>query len=212
MNNYRENNNPLSVIGRNRFLEVCVKVKKAIVTASRVCLVGMFAIAITSIVSLTGNSWAMQSAMADSRPRLGLTVTGPNVAAVGRPLAGITVKLNNPGEEAPGSRLRIFIHDGEDRELRLEDFKVEVHEGNVWNEVQLEAIDGGVMGAIGADGQPHKEHHKRGGFTIGKQKNKVWQLRVTFRKAGRYSMVMAVSPDNGATHLAQPVSLSMEAL
>lgn len=214
MNNYRDNN-PLSLIGCNRFLEVWVKVEKVIVKASRVCLVGMLAIAIASIVSLTGNSWAMHSAMADSKPRLeprlGLTLTGPNVATAGKPLEGIIVRLNNPGEEAPDSRLRLFIHDGEDREFRLEDFKVEVHEGNVWNEVKLEATDGsGVMGAIGKDGEPHSEHHKRGGFTIGAKVNKVWQLRVTFSQSGRYSMVMAVSPDNGETQLAPPVGKSVE--
>jgi hypothetical protein len=64
---------------------------------------------------------------------------------------------------------------------------------------------------IGA-GKSYQGSHQRGGFAIGKNANIQWRLQLTFAVAGRYSVVMAVSPDNGSTHLAQPISFNVEAL
>ncbi|SJM90219.1 hypothetical protein [Crenothrix polyspora] len=73
-------------------------------------------------------------------------------------------------------------------------------------------IDAGIEAAKGAGaGKSYKGNHQRGGFAIGKNANIQWRLQLTFAVAGRYSVVMAVSPDNGSTHLAQPISFNVEA-
>jgi hypothetical protein len=212
MNKYRENGELSSLIACTGTLWTCGKIQKVGKTLLQLCLVSVLSITALSMLSLCGNDWVIGSSLADSHPKLGLNATGPNIAGVGQPLVGINVRLTNPGLAAPDSKIRIFIHDKEDRDLRLDDFKIDVREGDIWKAVPVEAIDGGVMGAIGADGKPHNERHKRGGFSIGDQANKLWHLRLTFRVRGHYSMVFVASPDNGATHLAQPVGLSVEAL
>lgn len=146
------------------------------------------------------------------RPTLKLGLEGPQTVKVGQPLEGLQIKLVNPGAAAPASRLRLFIHGDEKHELTVSDIRVDVKEGKTWREVPVEPIDGGVMGALGTEGRGHKNRHKRGGFAIARKMNRKWIIRVTFRKAGRYVVLTAVSPDNGSTHLAQPVSLTIEAL
>ncbi len=140
-----------------------------------------------------------------------LAVSGPGQVVVGKPFDGIKVQIFNRGLDAPNSRLRLIIHTEVDVELKTGDIKIEVKEGDSWQEVQVEAIDDGLMGAVGEPGKPHTERHKNGGFAIGKNVNRVWPLRVTFLLPGRYILVVAVSPDNGQIHLAQPASLRMEA-
>jgi hypothetical protein len=188
------------------------KISSGWVTVSRLCRVVMLAIAATAAVAVSTGDWGLRSAMADRKLLLALTMTGPQTAEVGKPLDDINVRLSNSGSAAPDSRLRLFIHDKGDRGLLANDIKIEVQEGSAWKTVQFEPIDGGVMGAIGAEGNAHEERHKRGGFAIDKNANKAWRLRVTFRLSGHYSLVAAVSPDNGSTHLAKPASLSVEAL
>ncbi len=154
-----------------------------------------------------------QPTLADSRPRLGLSLTGPKNAPSGYPVEGINVRLvNQDSVEAAASRLRLFIHDDQLSDLRVADVKLDVQEGNEWKPLPLEQVDGGVMAAISSAGLPHSEHHKRGGFPINKKTIKEWRLRATLAQAGHYSLVVAVSPNNGGTHLAQPASLKLEAL
>ncbi|MFM8340719.1 MAG: hypothetical protein ACKN9F_00695 [Methylomonas sp.] len=144
---------------------------------------------------------------------LGLTLTGPKTAASGYPVEGITVKLvNQDATDAPASRLRVFVHDELDRDLKVGDIKIDVLEGGDWQALSLEPIDGGVMAAIGSAGLLHDNYHEKGGFPIDKKTIKEWRLRVTLALAGHYSLVVAVSPDNGSTHLAPPASLKLEAL
>jgi hypothetical protein len=188
------------------------KISTIWVPVSRLCRVVMLAIATTAAVAVSTGDWGLRSAMADRKPALNLTVTGPQTAEVGKPLDGINIRLINPGLATQDSRLRLFIHDGNDRDLGPNNIRVEVLEGSTWKTVQVEPIDGGVMGAIGATGKPHEERYKRGGFPIEKNANNAWRLRMTFLLSGHYSLVLAVSPDNGSTHLAQPANLSVEVL
>jgi hypothetical protein len=128
---------------------------------------------------------------------------------------GISVRLHNPGAEAPNARLRLVIHDTERRPdrrgLSPDNVKVEVQEGGRWKPVLLAPIDGGVMGAIGTETvAQHQERHQRGGFAISEGFDKRWPLRVTFGLAGSYTLVVAVSPDNGSRHLAQPAHSNIE--
>jgi hypothetical protein len=154
-----------------------------------------------------------QPTLADTRPRLGLTLTGPKNVPSGYPVEGISVRLiNSDSVEVSASRLRLVIHDDQASELRLADIKLDVQEGNEWKPLPLEQVDGGVMAAISSAGLPHSEHHKRGGFPINKKTIKEWRLRATLAQAGHDSLVVAVSPNNGGTHLAQPASLKLEAL
>ncbi len=154
-----------------------------------------------------------QPTLAEARPRLGLSLIGPKNAPSGYPVEGINVKLvNQDSLEAPASRLRLVIHNDQSSDLRVADVKLEVQEGNEWKLLPLEQVDGGVMAAISSAGLPHTEHHKRGGFPINKKTIKEWRLRATLAQAGHYSLVVAVSPNNGGTHLAQPASLKLEAL
>ncbi len=154
-----------------------------------------------------------QPILADTRPRLSLSLTGPKNAPSGYPVEGINVRLvNQDSLEASASRLRLFIHDDQLSDLRVADVKLDVQEGNEWKPLLLEQVDGGVMAAISSAGLPHREHHKRGGFPINKKTIKEWRLRATLAQAGHYSLVVAVSPNNGGTHLAQPASLKLEAL
>lgn len=142
---------------------------------------------------------------------LPLQLIAPPAAQAGVPLVGVSVSLLNPGTEAPNARLRLIIHDkdhrhaGGQRELSPDNVTVEVQEGGAWKPVVLGMVEGGVMGAIGTEGvAAHRERHRRGGFAIPTGLNKTWQLRVTFGLPGTYTLVSAVSPDNGSRHLAQP--------
>jgi hypothetical protein len=212
MNEHRESRDYPAFIMGNSVVDMRGKASTVWGAVSRLCRVVMLVIAATAAVAVSTGDWGLRSAMADRKPTLKLTVTGPQTAETGKPLDGINVRLINPGLAAQDSRLRLFIHDGSDRDLGPNNIKIEVLEGSAWKTVQVEPIDGGVMGAMGAEGKPHDEHHKHGGFVIEKNANKTWRLRVTFGLSGHYSLVVAVSPDNGSTHLAQPTSLSMEAL
>lgn len=146
-----------------------------------------------------------------------LQLTAPPTAQQGMPFVGVSVSLLNPGTEAPNARLRLIIHDkdhrdaGGRRELSPDNVKVEVDEGGSWKPVRLGLVGGGVMGAIGTEGvAAHRERHRRGGFAIPAKLNKTWQLRVTFDLPGTYTLVSAVSPDNGSRHLAQPAHSIIE--
>ncbi|HUX91223.1 MAG TPA: hypothetical protein VMV48_11110 [Gallionellaceae bacterium] len=146
-----------------------------------------------------------------------LQLIAPPTAQAGVTLVGISVSLLNPGTEAPNARLRLIIHDKDHRsavghrELSPDNVKVEVQEGGAWKPVILGMVEGGVMGAIGTEGvASHRERHRRGGFAIPAGLNKTWQLRLTFGLPGTYSLVSAVSPDNGSRHLAQPAHTIIE--
>jgi len=146
-----------------------------------------------------------------------LQLVSPATAQVGRPLAGVSVSLDNPGTDAPNSRLRLIIHETNMRHgaghrgLSPENVKVEVQEGGSWKTVQLGMVEGGVMGAIGTEGVAvHEERHRRGGFAIPAGLNKTWQLRVTFDEPGTYTLVSAISPNNGSRHLAEPAHSIIE--
>lgn len=159
-----------------------------------------------------------KAAPPEPSPRmLALQLSAPLTAQAGVPLVGISVSLGNPGTEAPNARLRLIIHDkdhravGGHRELSPGNVKVEVREGETWKPVLLGMVEGGVMGAIGTEGgASHRQRHRRGGFAIPAGLSKTWQLRVTFGLPGTYSLVSAVSPDNGSRHLAQPAHSIIE--
>jgi hypothetical protein len=155
-------------------------------------------------------SGAQTTGVQISRPQ----TSGPQMAQTGVPLSGINVRLVNTGAVRQDARLRILIHpDGADHsDLQVADIKVDVLEGTSWVPVPLKPIDDGVMGAIGAEGSGHKELYRRGGFAIPAKLNRVWQLRITLRLPGIYTMVTAISPDNGNTYLAQPSFITLEAL
>lgn len=147
---------------------------------------------------------------------LPLELSAPPTARAGQPLVGISVRLQNPGAEAPDARLRLIIHEkdrGRDghRDLNPDNVRVEVLEGGTWKPVLLGVMDGSVMGAIGAESEAlHGERHKRGGFQIREGFNRRWPLRVTFDAPGTYTLVVAVSPNNGSRHLAQPAHSTIE--
>lgn len=177
----------------------------------------------TSAVSSTAGSDDVDLPPAKAAPRapyprmLLLKLIAPPTAEAGVPLVGVSVSLHNPGEEAPNARLRLAIHykdhsdTGGDHELSPENIKVEVEENGSWKPVLLGMVEGGVMGAIGTEGGvAHQERHRRGGFAIPAGLNKTWQLRLTFGLPGIYSVVSAVSPDNGSRHLAQPAHSIIE--
>ena len=185
---------------------------------SRKALTGLTFLALSGVV---GNEWALPSAVAspwESYPRkLALELTASPTAQVGWPLLEISVRLHNPGDEAPNARLRIIIHDKyrrQDpgrRELNPDNVKVEVFESGLWKPVLLEAMDGSVMGAIGRESaSEHRERHKRGGFAIPARFDRRWPLRVTFSFPGTYTFLVAASPDNGSTHLAEPAHTTIE--
>jgi len=163
------------------------------------------------LLVLVSSDWGVQTAMA-APPMLNLKLTGPETAQAGEPFNGINARLVNRGPARQDARLRLFIHDGTDRNLQSGDFKVDVLEGNSWIPLPLVPLKDGVMGAIGAEGSGHKDIHRCGGFIVPAKWNKLWQLRITFRWPGIYKLVGAVSPDNGRTHLAQPSSITVEAL
>jgi hypothetical protein len=180
------------------------------------------AAAVIALVGLSCGAWGQQSTIADrqelqSRALLPLELSAPAKARAGQPLVGISVRLQNPGAEAPNSRLRLIIHEKDHgaghHELNPDNVKVEVLEGGLWKPVLLGITDGGVMGAIGGEGvaqAQHRERHKRGGFAIGGGFNKRWPLRVTFGVRGTYTLLVAVSPDNGSRHLAEPAHSNIE--
>lgn len=207
---YRESRKYVPLTGNNNVLSAHGRVGDVLTTLSRLCRAAMMTITIAAAVAISAGDGGIKSAQAAGLPLL-LTLKGPQNAQAGKPLRGIIVRLVNPGLSAPASRLRLLIHDEMDRELAPGDIRIDVREGNVWKEVKVEMIDGGVMGAIGEKGKPHSAFHQRGGFAIAKKAIKVWPLRVAFRLPGRYSLVAAVSPDNGETQLAQPASLNLVA-
>lgn len=179
------------------------------------------AAAVSALLALSALSWSGGAAVA-APPEpysrlLPLELRAPATGAAGRALEGFTVRLQNPGAEAPNSRLRLIIHEtnhGHDHArpaLNPDNVKVEVLEGGAWTPVLLGVTDGGVIGAIGSEGvAQHQERHKRGGFPIREGAAKRWPLRVTFDVPGSYTLVVAVSPDNGSRHLAQPAHSSIE--
>lgn len=188
-------------IGWKNFMNVRGKTGHSWIYVSCLCLIG--ALAITAFATGAANT---------GNGDRGLAVSGPGRITAGQPLAGIKVRFFNRSLDAPDSRLRLIIHAEGGGELKAGDIKIEVKEGKAWQTVQVEAIDDGVMGAIGESGKPHTERHQNGGFAIAKIVNRLWPLRLTFLLPGRYTLVVAVSPDNGQTHLVQPASLNMEAL
>lgn len=142
---------------------------------------------------------------------LPLQLIAPPTAEAGIPLVGVSVNLLNPGDAAPDASLRLIIHEkdhrhyGDRNELSPDTIKVEVLEEGSWKPVLLRMVNEAVMGAIGTEGvTTHRELYKHGGFAIPAGLNKTWPLRVTFSLPGTYSLIVAVSPDNGSTHLAQP--------
>ncbi len=151
-------------------------------------------------------------------PRLlPLQLVTPPTAQAGVPLIGVNVSLKNPGAPAPNARLRLIIHETNhshaagQHALSPDNVKVEVLESGVWKPVNLGMVARGVLGVIGPEGvTAHRERYHRGGFAIPTGMNKTWQLRVTFGLPGTYSLVTAVSPDNGSTHLAQPAHSIIE--
>ncbi len=185
-------------------------------------LAASLAVVIIAFVCGGGSEWGVQSANANPRDPyerlLPLELSAPARARAGQPLVGISVRLHNPGADAPNSRLRLIIHEKEDgagghHELNPDNVKVEVLEGGLWKPVLLGITDGGVMGAIGGEAvaqAQHRERHKRGGFEIGAGFNKRWPLRVTFGLPGTYTLLVAISPDNGSRHLAQPAHSTIE--
>lgn len=175
-------------------------------SASQLCFVRML------LMTLLVLGIQFTEAKAETKPKAVLTLSGPQYAEVGQALEAITLQLVNPGPPLPNARLRIFIHDEADRALTKEAIKIDVKEDDSWREIKIEPIDDGVMGAISSAGKPHDQAHQQGGFAIAAKQSQVWQLRVTFQLPGRYLWVVALSPNNGADHLAQPVQLRMEAL
>lgn len=159
-----------------------------------------------------------QAAPLQPYPRLlPLQLSAPPTAQAGKPIVGVSISLHNPGDTAPSARLRLIIHDNDygqasaHQELSPANVKVEVLEHGAWIPVVLGEVEGSVMGAIGATGvSAHRERHQRGGFAVPAGMNKTWQLRLTFNIPGTYSLVAAVSPDNGSRHLAQPVHSIIE--
>lgn len=136
----------------------------------------------------------------------------PSIANVGMPIEGVSVNLRNPGGSAPNARLRLLIHDSVHRKfgtasaLSPKNVKLELFERGVWKPVELGVVEGGLMGAIGREGlKEHRERYHRGGFSIPRGLDKTWQLRLTIDLAGSYTLVAAVSPDNGSRHIANPV-------
>lgn len=151
------------------------------------------------------------SASASNAQNARASTSQTQVTKAGKAAPIISVRLTNPGTEAPHSRLRVILHEKSHRpgagshELTPDNVKVEVQEQGAWKPVMLEMVDGGVMGAIGTEGvAAHKERHRRGGFAIPAGFDKTWRLRVTIGHPGTYSVVLAISPDNGSRHLAQP--------
>ncbi|MEQ1558979.1 MAG: hypothetical protein ABL933_08615 [Methyloglobulus sp.] len=212
MSQYCESNDPSVPIDGDKPISVLGKFASGLGILSKLWLVGILSLGAGSMVALAGNDMQIKPTLVDSKPILRLNVFGPTVGKVGKPIGTIKVALINPSMAMPNSRLRIFVHGQEDSEVRLQDINIEVKEKGIWKRIQVEPIDGGVLGAIGEEGTTHKERHKHGGFSIHDRTLKLWNLRVTFRLSGHYSMIFAVSPDNGQTQLAKPVSLSLEAL
>lgn len=178
-----------------------------------------FTAAITAIIATS-----VQTASAAPREPYGrllpLTITAPSGAVrAGTVRSGIVVRVINNGPEAPASRLRLIIrerdhvHKGDAAELGPDSVRLEVLERGGWVPVSLGIVDGGVLGAIGAEGvgpSGHTERHRKGGLPITAGLDKSWQLRITFSHPGSYAIGAALSPDNGSRHLAQPAYTTVE--
>lgn len=145
-------------------------------------------------------------------PESALALRGPTRAQSGQPLMGVSAMITNPGAALPPSRLRLYVH-GEGDSSTF-DVRIDVQDRGEWNAVSLEAIDGGVFGAVGELASPgnrgHRERHAPGGFDVPTKATHVLNLRFTFDKPGTYVVVAALSPDNGATHLVTPTSMTIE--
>lgn len=139
-----------------------------------------------------------------------LSLTAPKTGKVGGAINGINIRLVNLANKLPDARLRLLIHSDGSHEVTPDSIKLEVQESGGWKPLPAELIDEGVMAAIGAEGEGHKERHKSGGFAIDPGLNKVWKLRMTFNTPGTYQVVAAISDDNGRTHLAEPQHTDIE--
>jgi hypothetical protein len=139
-----------------------------------------------------------------------LSLTAPKTGKVGGAINGINIRLVNLANKLPDARLRLLIHGDGEHEVGPDAIKLEIQESGGWKPLPTELIDEGVMAAIGAEGEGHKDRHKSGGFAIDPGLNKVWKLRMTFNTPGSYQVVAAISDDNGRTHLAQPQHTDIE--
>lgn len=139
-----------------------------------------------------------------------ISLTAPKTGQAGKALNGVNIRLVNLANRLPEARVRLFIHGDGNHEVTPDAIKLEVQESGGWKPLPAELIDEGVMAAIGAEGEGHKERHKSGGFAIGSGMNKAWRLRITFGAPGTYQVVAAISDDNGRTHLAQPQHTDIE--
>lgn len=218
MQNIPQNNDQESILNRK-----CGRMAMSKTPTNSILKKVYLSVGVLVLLALVSSDWAMQAATA-AQPVLGLKMTGLQPAQVGladrvgqtvstgQLLSGISVSLTNPGSATPDARLRLIVHDGVGRDLAPGDIKIDVLEGSSWVSIPLKPIDGGVMGAIGAEGSGHKEIVQRGGFAIPAKSNKLLQLRFMFRLPGVYQLVVTVSPDNGNTHLTQPLVVTLEAL
>ncbi len=168
MSQYCESNDPSALIDSDK--PICVLGKFAsgcgLGIFSKLWLVGILSLGAGSMVALAGNDEQIKPAIADLKTNLKIEAKGSTLGKVGKPIGVIKVVLINPGMAMPNSRLRIFVHGSEGSEVRLQDINIEVKEKSIWKQIQVEAIDGGVLGALGEEGKPHKERHKHGGFSI----------------------------------------------
>jgi len=218
MRHIQQNNNQGSTLNRKWSVSLTVPMAMPKTLTNYIRKSVSLALSVLVLMALMSGEWAVQTAMAAPLLNFNLVgpqTIGPQMAQTGIPLTGINVHLVNTGTTArQDARLRIFIHQDEavHRDLQADDIQIDVLEGTSWIPVPLKPIDDGVMGAIGTEGSGHKELHHRGGFAIPAKLNRVWQLRITLRLPGVYTMVTTVSPDNGNTHLTQPLNITLEAL
>lgn len=218
MRHIQQNNNQGSTLNRKWSVSLTVPMAMPKTLTNYIRKSVSLALSVLVLMALMSGEWAVQTAMAAPLLNFNLVgpqTIGPQMAQTGIPLTGINVHLVNTGTTArQDARLRILIHQDEavHRDLQADDIQIDVLEGTSWIPVPLKPIDDGVMGAIGAEGSGHKELHHRGGFAIPAKLNRVWQLRITLRLPGLYTMVTTVSPDNGNTHLTQPLNITLEAL
>lgn len=218
MRHIQQNNNQGSTLNRKWSVSLTVPMAMPKTLTNYIRKSVSLALSVLVLMALMSGEWAVQTAMAAPLLNFNLVgpqTIGPQMAQTGIPLTGINVHLVNTGTTArQDARLRIFIHQDEavHRDLQADDIQIDVLEGTSWIPVPLKPIDDGVMGAIGTEGSGHKELHHRGGFAIPAKLNRVWQLRITLRLPGLYTMVTTVSPDNGNTHLTQPLNITLEAL
>jgi hypothetical protein len=207
---------PLRTLSMNKVnfpFEIVLPSEVSMVTSCQNGLASLLStLSLALVIMMTGiSAVGFQTACAGTPP-LGLSLNASGNVHAGKPMDNVEINLVNPGKEAVDSRLRLFIHDLEDREVQTNDIKIEIREKQGWRQLSVEVIDGGVMTSIGKEGNKDNENHKKGGFHINKNANQVWQIRLTFRLPGQYTLVVAVSPDNGSSHLAKPANMKIEVL